>query len=102
MSGAEFSTAAAHVHAGAHLELVGKLLAAREDAKRNAWLCLSKYKFWMFGYYAARWVTLGMFLPRERNPFAELVRMAQAECHIKGYTKTKGEDDGDSDSIPQP
>ena len=49
------------------------------EAEQKAWDALAGYKFWMFGYHAAKWVTyrelLGDKLP---NPFTQLVKMAQS------------------------
>lgn len=47
-----------------------------------AWDALARYKFWMFGYYAARAVYLGQLLAaleggRPSNPFAGLVAEAR-------------------------
>jgi hypothetical protein len=56
------------------------LIAALCDAETKAWEALAGYKFWMFGYHAARWVNYNMLLPREarfRSPFAGLVQAAQ-------------------------
>jgi hypothetical protein len=49
-----------------------------DEAETNAWKCLSQYKFYMFGYWAARWVQANKVLNR-RNPFGVLVRLAKAE-----------------------
>lgn len=54
-----------------------------EDAARRAWDALARYKFWMFGYHAARVVYLGTLInriggPRLANPFADLVELARA------------------------
>lgn len=53
-----------------------------ESAERKAWEALSRYKFMMFGYWAALWVHFnraGKF--RKPSPFAALVKFA------RGYTK---------------
>jgi len=48
------------------------------DAEQKAWEALSGYKFWMFGYHAARWVNYNKLLPNKRpNPFAEAVVLAR-------------------------
>jgi hypothetical protein len=47
-------------------------------AEAKAWRALGKYKFMMFGYWAAIWVHLnkvGGF--GRRNPFGPLVELAQ-------------------------
>ena len=39
---------------------------------------LRRYKFFMFGYWAAQWVTLNKLLPSPRpNPFKSLVDLAK-------------------------
>ena len=54
----------------------------RKDAKREAFEkaidSLARYKFMMFGYYAAIWVYMNQTGGRkEGNPFAELVALAR-------------------------
>jgi len=49
------------------------------DAETKAWEGLRGYKFWMFGYHAARWVNYNQLLPQQRrfrNPFKSLVEIA--------------------------
>lgn len=69
------------------------------EAETNAWNALSRYKFIMFGYWAAAWVRANKFLGLP-NPFAVLVRLAEtemgrirAECivreHIKAYKEVE-------------
>ncbi len=49
-----------------------------DEAEQKAWESLSKYKFMMFGYWAAIWVHLNKILVGHReNPFRELVKMAK-------------------------
>jgi len=53
-------------------------MEALREAERRAWDSLSRYKFQMFGYWAAIWVhlnRLGKF--GQRNPFARLVADAR-------------------------
>ena len=53
-----------------------RVLAAMQDAETKAWEALSGYKFWMFGYHAARWVNYNQLLEqrqRFRSPFRTLV-----------------------------
>ncbi len=41
---------------------------------------LAKYKFWMFGYYASRWVHMNHTLPKEfqnPSPFGALVAIGR-------------------------
>jgi len=43
----------------------------------KAWDALAKYKFWMFGYHAAKVVTFRQILGLKGNPFRLLVQTAQ-------------------------
>ncbi|WP_027719183.1 hypothetical protein [Desulfovirgula thermocuniculi] len=55
-----------------------KILEAMKDAEERAWEALSGYKFWMFGYHAARWVNYNRLLDKPlQNPFRELVMVAR-------------------------
>lgn len=58
--------------------LVQEALAeALAEAEHKAWNSLSRYKFQMFGYWAAIWVHLNRIGDcRQPNPWAELVRLA--------------------------
>lgn len=50
------------------------------EAEAKAWDALSRYKFWMFGYWAAIWVHLNRIAPeRKPNPFSSLVKAAKAK-----------------------
>lgn len=58
--------------------LQDKLLLERTEAERKAWDALARYKFWMFGYWAARVVQITQSLgDREPNPFRDLVERAR-------------------------
>lgn len=47
-------------------------------AERKAWDALSRYKFWMFGYWAAIWVYLNRLAPAgRRSPWRALVHAAR-------------------------
>jgi len=49
-----------------------------DQAERDAWKNLARYKFWMFGYFAGRWVFLNRLIGAKRpNPFKQLVLMAR-------------------------
>ena len=49
-----------------------------DRAERDAWKNLARYKFWNFGYYAARWVYLNWLTGAKRpNPFRPLVLLAR-------------------------
>jgi hypothetical protein len=55
------------------------IISAMRDAETKAWEGLRGYKFWMFGYHAARWVNYNSLLPpaqRFRSPFRPLVEIA--------------------------
>jgi hypothetical protein len=55
-----------------------RLLHELEEAERKAWQSLGRYKFQMFGYWAAIWVHLnrvGQF--KRPNPFKKLVMEAR-------------------------
>jgi len=51
------------------------LLKELDVAEEKAWQSLARYKFQMFGYWAAIWVHLNRISKAKRpNPWAELVR----------------------------
>lgn len=56
------------------------ILDALVEAEAKAWDALSRYKFWMFGYWSAIWVHLnhlaGLKLP---NPWKKIVGIAKKE-----------------------
>lgn len=59
-------------------EITAKLEAELEEAEHKAWDSLARYKFQMFGYWAAIWVHLNRVGGFKRpNPFAQLVRDAR-------------------------
>lgn len=54
---------------------------ALAEAERKAWDSLSRYKFLMFGYHAAQFVTLNRLNRQDKrlpNPFRGLVKFARA------------------------
>lgn len=54
-----------------------KIEQARKEARIKALDSLAKYKFMMFGYHAALWVTLNkMCAIKQPNPFLALVKLA--------------------------
>ena len=56
-----------------------QMLGELDNAEREAWKNLARYKFWMFGYFAGRWVLLNRMLGAKRpNPFKRLVLLAKA------------------------
>lgn len=59
-------------------DLRSALMREMDEAETKAWDSLGRYKFQMFGYWAAIWVHLnriGEF--KRRNPFADVVRTAR-------------------------
>ncbi len=58
-------------------------LSAKETA---AWDSLSTYKFIMFGYHAAIWVTLNrIHRCHQRNPFLDVVKLAKLKIEKIRY-----------------
>ena len=60
--------------------LLETVLNRRDEAGRKAWDALSKYKFWMFGYWAAAYIKYNQLLSGEHragNPFRALVKLAR-------------------------
>ena len=56
-----------------------KLIRARDDAYVQAIKALASYKFWMFGYHAARWVNYNKLCEvKNRNPFRKFVSLAKS------------------------
>ena len=61
----------------------GIIFASMLEAEIKAWEALAGYKFWMFGYHAARWVNYNSLLPkgiRLRSPFTQLVKFGRSEA----------------------
>ncbi|HWW11329.1 MAG TPA: hypothetical protein VN018_02350 [Brevundimonas sp.] len=55
------------------------LLQELADAEAKAWDSLARYKFFMFGYWAAAWVRLNRMGDFGRpNPWGDLVGLARA------------------------
>lgn len=55
-----------------------KLAAELDEAEAKAWDALARYKFQMFGYWAAIWVHLNRVGDFKRpNPFRRLVKEAR-------------------------
>ena len=56
-----------------------KIQDQKEEAYVKAIEALSGYKFWMFGYHAARWVQLNRLTKeKDPNPFADFVITARS------------------------
>ncbi len=64
-------------------DTVGLIKLQVEDSILKAWEALSGYKFWMFGYHAARFINYNRLLPPNEkvqpNPFIELVKIARSK-----------------------
>lgn len=59
-------------------DIVAALNADLDEAEFKAWDSLARYKFWMFGYWAAIWVHQNRAAGARRpNPFAALVAFAR-------------------------
>ena len=55
-----------------------KIKAKMVEAEAKAMDSLGRYKFLMFGYHAAQWVTMNQLLDeRQGNPFRDLVKFAR-------------------------
>jgi len=55
-----------------------ELERAKREARRKAFDSLARYKFMMFGYHAALWVSLNTLDDtKESNPFTTLVNQAR-------------------------
>ncbi len=53
------------------------------EAEEKAWSALARYKFMMFGYWAAIWIHLNRISGKRRqNPFANLVQMARRHINL--------------------
>ena len=64
-------------------ETIDMMLIEWEDATRQAFDALARYKFWMFGYHAARVVFVASLInraggPKLANPFGRLVSEARS------------------------
>lgn len=60
------------------MDYKAKLEAELAEAEKKAWDSLARYKFQMFGYWAAIWVhvnRMGGF--KRQNPFSKLVKEAR-------------------------
>lgn len=65
------------------MELHDKIIAELDEAEAKAWDSLGRYKFQMFGYWAAIWVHLNRISGAKRpNPWKELVARAKRNVHV--------------------
>ena len=61
-----------------------KLQAKLAECEHKAWDSLARYKFIMFGYWAAQWVLVrGLIGGKIANPFRELVMVARSKLKEK-------------------
>ena len=59
--------------------------ALMDEAEHKAIEALGRYKFQMFGYWAAIWVHWNHVRPTRRpNPFGEFVKLARSKASIPG------------------
>lgn len=67
-----------------HIQYIKEVIRPeREEARVKAIDALSRYKFIMFGYWAAVWVTLNKLDSRPQpNPFADLVKLAKIKKEV--------------------
>ncbi len=55
----------------------------RDTAERKAFEALARYKFQMFGYWAAIWVHMNhLCAERAPSPFKDLVKAARGSKHV--------------------
>lgn len=55
-----------------------KLIQELDEAEQKAWDSLARYKFTMFGYWAAIWIHLNRISGEKRpNPWRNLVTIAR-------------------------
>lgn len=60
-----------------------RLLLELDEAEKKAWDALSRYKFQMFGYWAAIWVHLNRIANANRpNPWTGLVQTARRQSTV--------------------
>jgi len=76
-----------------------RLQQERDAAERKAWDSLGRYKFLMFGYWAAIWVHLNHLIEdRAENPFRDLVKAARIAAAYKLGRKLSRETLGTQDA----
>ena len=57
-----------------------KIMEQMKDSEHKAWKALAGYKFWMFGYHAARWINYNNLLDKKQgSPLTALVKLARAK-----------------------
>lgn len=70
------------------------LLAERDEARSKALESLARYKFQMFGYWAAIWVHANRMVAKaggkaQGNPFGFLVGQAREELRVEAVVKAR-------------
>lgn len=71
--------------------LASKIIEERRQAEAKAWDALSRYKFQMFGYWAAIWVHLNrLAVEQQPNPWKELVDLARNKQALEGAERAWG------------
>ena len=78
------------------------LEAHLDEAEQKAWESLARYKFQMFGYWAAIWVHLNRIGNFKRpNPWRDVVKLAQAHgAPAVQPAANEGEDHGEGMLCP--
>jgi len=62
----------------------------RAKAEEKAWDSLSRYKFFMFGYWCATWVQMNRLCAQKAdNPWQELVTLARRRTGRRQYTRVR-------------
>lgn len=65
------------------VSLAGRIIQQRDEARDKALDSLGRYKFQMFGYWAAIWVHLNHIIgDGQANPFSHLVKTAKADPRL--------------------
>lgn len=71
-------------------ELQAELVRELDEAERKAWDSLARYKFQMFGYWAAIWVHINRLSGLRRpNPWKCLIETARQEMPDSRYSDSE-------------
>jgi len=70
---------------------MAEIEAEMAEAEHKAWDALCRYKFWMFGYWAAIWIHLNRVSGGGRaNPFGDLMRFARERHRSPAWSAGQG------------